>query len=121
VLRSSGRERSIVDQRFEMAMEYSLKRGFKPDIARIKIALEEEFPSEVREEGGHLFTSYGALKSIEAWIEGKKLAVVTESAPGAGDQDILDTNKLFRSFLEKATGYTAKQRLQMAKKEATKG
>lgn len=102
-------------------MEYSLKRGFKPEIARIKTALEEEFPSEVREESGHLLTSYGALKSIDAWIEGKKLSVVTEAVPGVGDQEILDTNKRFRNFLEKATGYTAKQRLQMAKKEAMKG
>jgi len=98
-----------------------LKRGFKPDIARIKTALEEEFPSEVREENSHLFTSYGALKSLDAWIEGKKLSVVTEAVPDAGDVEILDTNKRFRNFLEKATGYTAKQRLQMAKKEATKG
>ncbi|MDM7912127.1 MAG: DUF5611 family protein, partial [Methanotrichaceae archaeon] len=64
---------------------------------------------------------YGALKSIEVWIENKKLNVVTESAPGAADNLILDTNKRFRNFLEKATGYTAKQRLQMAKKEVSKG
>jgi len=102
-------------------MEYSLKRGFKPDIDRIRTALEEEFPSGVKLENGHLYTSYGALKSVDAWIEGKKLAVVTESAPGVGDQEVLDTNKRFRSFLEKATGYTAKQRMEMAKKEAQKG
>jgi len=34
---------------------------------------------------------------------------------------VLDTNKRFRNFLEKATGYTAKQRMQMAKKEAGRG
>ncbi len=102
-------------------MEYSLKRGYKPEVERIKKVLEEEFPSEVRLNNDHLYTSYGALKSIEAWIDGKKLSVVTESAPGVGDQEVLDTNKRFRNFLEKATGYTAKQRLEMAKKEATKG
>jgi hypothetical protein len=79
--------------------------------------LETEFPSEARRDGVKLLLSYGALKSIEAWIEGKKLAVVTESAPGVSDDVALDTNKRFRNFLEKATGYTAKQRLQMAKKE----
>jgi hypothetical protein len=33
----------------------------------------------------------------------------------------LETNKRYRDFLEGATGYTAKQRLQMAKKEVSKG
>lgn len=102
-------------------MEYTFKRGFKPDIERIKKVLGEEFPSEVRQEGGKLLLSYGALKSIEVWIESKKLSVVTESAPGIADDLVLDTNKRFRNFLEKATGYTAKQRLQMAKKEVSKG
>lgn len=101
-------------------MNYPFKRGFKPDIERIRNALEEEFPIEIRQESGKLLLSYGALKSIEVWIENKKLNVVTESAPGVADDLVLDTNKRFRNFLEKATGYTAKQRLQMAKKEVSK-
>lgn len=98
-------------------MEYKLKRGFSPDLERIKGILETEFLSEVRQDGQKLTLSYGALKSIEVWIEGKKLAVVTESDPGVSDSIVLETNKHFRNFLENATGYTAKQRLQMAKKE----
>lgn len=98
-------------------MEYKLKRGFSPDLERIKGVLETEFLSEVRQEGQKLTLSYGALKSIEVWIEGKRLAVVTESDPGVSDSIVLETNKHFRNFLENATGYTAKQRLQMAKKE----
>jgi hypothetical protein len=102
-------------------MNYPFKRGFKPDIERIRKALEEEFPWEIKEEDGKLLLSYGALKSIEVRIENKKLRVVTESAPGVADDLVLDTNKRFRNFLEKATGYTAKQRLQMAKKDVSKG
>ena len=98
-------------------MEYSLKRGFRPDLERIKGVLETEFLTEVRQDGEKLTLSYGALKSIEVWIEGKKLAVVTESEPGVNDGLVLETNKRFRNFLEGATGYTAKQRLQMAKKK----
>lgn len=101
-------------------MDYPFKRGFKPDIARIRKVLEEEFPCEIKEERGKLLLSYGALESIEVWIENKKLSVVTQSAPGVADDLVLDTNKRFRNFLEKATGYTAKQRLQMAKKEVSK-
>jgi hypothetical protein len=102
-------------------MEYSFKRGFRPELERIRSALEEEFPTDIQVEGERLLLSYGALKSIEVWVEGKKLFVTTESSDEVGDEVILDTNKRFRNFLERATGYTAKQRLQQAKKEASKG
>ena len=102
-------------------MDYSFKRGFKPDMERIQKALEEEFPVDIKQENSKLFLSFGALKSIYVSINGKKLNVTTESEIGVSDAVALDTNKRFRNFLEKATGYTAKQRLQMAKKEATKG
>ena len=102
-------------------MDYSFKRGFKPDIERIRSVIAEEFPTDIAEAGGKLQLSYGALKNICIWIDGKKLNVTTESDSGASDQVVLDTNKRFRDFLEKATGYTAKQRLQMAKKEVSKG
>jgi len=102
-------------------MEYSFKRGFRPELERIKTALEEEFPTAIREEGGRLLLSYGALKSIEVRVEGKKMLVTTEPSGKVGDEVILETNKRFRNFLERATGYTAKQRLQQAKKEAGKG
>ena len=102
-------------------MDYSFKRGFKPDMERIRKVLEEEFLAEIKEENGKLLLSFGALKKIEVSINGKKLNVTTESDLGTSDELALDTNKRFRNFLEKATGYTAKQRLQMAKKEVSKG
>jgi len=114
-------ETSILDQRFHGCMDYPFKRGFKPDLERIRAVLAEEFPCEIRQEEGKLCISYGALKSVCVWIEGKKLNVTTESASGVSDDIVLDTNKRYRNFLEKATGYTAKQRLQMAKKEVSKG
>lgn len=88
---------------------------------RIRKVLEEEFLAEIKEENGKLSLSFGALKSIQVSINGKKLNVTTESDLGTSDELALDTNKRFRNFLEKATGYTAKQRLQMAKKEVSKG
>ncbi|MFZ3149362.1 MAG: DUF5611 family protein [Methanothrix sp.] len=101
-------------------MDYSFKRGFKPDLERIFKALEEEFPTGIKQEDGKLLFSYGALKSISVSITGKKLTVTTQSVAGASDDEVMDTNKRFRNFLEKATGYNAKQRLQMAKKEVAK-
>ena len=41
----------------------------------------------------------------------------TESNKDVKDDVILDTNKRYRVFLEAATGYTAKERLKMAKKD----
>ncbi len=98
-------------------MEYSFKRGFKPDIIRIQKVLKEEFSDQIEEEDGKLIFSYGALKKGEVWIENKHLFVLTESSPNVSDEMVLDTNKRFRNFLEKATGYTAKHRMEMARKE----
>ncbi|HNX09081.1 MAG TPA: DUF5611 family protein [Methanothrix sp.] len=101
-------------------MDYTFKRGFKPDLERISNVLKEEFPVDIKEDDGKLLLSFGALKSISVSINGKKLSVITESDLNADDITVMDTNKRFRNFLEKATGYTAKQRLQMAKKEVSK-
>lgn len=87
---------------------------------RIRKVLEEEFPTDIKEADGMLSLSFGALKSIQVSINNKKLNVSTESDSDAKDVQILDTNKRFRNFLEKATGYNAKQRLQMTKKEISK-
>lgn len=51
-------------------------------------------------------------------ILNKKLCVETESKKGANDEVIMDTNKRYRVFLEEATGFSAKDRLKKAKKEA---
>ncbi len=100
--------------------EYKLKRGFTPDIGRIEECLKEIFPSEIRRDGNRLVISYGILSSLTVWIEGKKLAVDSVSDKSVKDDAvILDTNKRFRDFLLKATGYTAKERLQQAKKEVS--
>lgn len=101
-------------------MDYPFKRGFKPDIARIQKILEEEFSVQIREIDGKLQFSYGTLKSAEVWIENRRLFVVTESLAEASDNAVIDTNKKFRNFLEKAIGYTAKQRMELAKKEVQK-
>lgn len=83
--------------------------------------LKEAFPSEIKEEDGKFVTSYGVLSKITVWIEGKKLAVDTESDTSMTDDElILDSNKRFRDFLYAATGYTAKERLKQAKKEVSK-
>jgi hypothetical protein len=101
--------------------QYKLKRGFKPDIDRIYSVMEECFPGGVSRNGDILETSYGAMSNIKVWIENKMLAVDTNSDKTITDDEIvLQTNKAFRDFLYKATGYTAKERVKNAKKAVAK-
>ncbi len=103
--------------RGDIIQEYSLKRGFSPDIGRIRSVLEKNFPAEVKEDNDKLALNYGAFKKLTVWLDNKKLCVDTESSKDTKDEAILDTNKRYRVFLEEATGYTAKERLAKAKKE----
>ncbi len=86
-------------------------------MARIYGVLEKNFPVEIKDENGRFTLSHGAFKSLTVWIDDKKLCVETESSKDAKDEEILDTNKRYRVFLEEATGYSAKERLKKAKKD----
>jgi len=98
--------------------QYKIKRGFKPDIERIYSVMQECFPAEISRDGKFLETAYGAMSSIKVWIENKMLCVETVSDKALTKDDVvMQTNKAFRDFLFKATGYTAKERLKNAKKE----
>jgi len=97
--------------------EYTFKRGYKPENERIRGILEEVFEKKPAESGGKMTVSYGAIKEMKAWVQDKKLYVETQSDLSVKDEKlIIDTNKRFRDFLEEATGYSAKERLKMAKK-----
>jgi len=87
---------------------------------RIKEVLQDSFQVPVTEEDGKLIVSYGALKRVEASIADKKLCVDTTPNPNVPDEEILETNRRFRKFLDDATGYTAKQRVSKAKKDVQK-
>ncbi len=87
---------------------------------RIKEVLQDSFQVPVTEEDGILIVSYGALQRVEASIIDKKLRVDTTPNPNVPDEEILETNRRFRKFLDDATGYTAKQRVSKAKKDIQK-
>ncbi len=105
------------DNEGDIIQEYTFKRGFSPDISRIRELLAKNFPAGIKEENGKLDLSYGAFARLVVGINNKKLWVETESARGLADDVILDTNKRYRIFLEEATGFSAKDRLKKAKKE----
>lgn len=101
--------------------EYSLKRGYKPDLERLEQCLIDIFPVDVLKEEDKLVISYGTFKKMAVWIQNKKMVIETKNNDEAADDDtILDTNKRFRDFLYQATGYTAKERVKKAKEAVSK-
>lgn len=99
--------------------EYVFKRGFKKDAnQRVVEALRVCFGIDinVREEEYRL--SYGALKQMTIRVA-ETLLVDTQPSTNVPEAVMIDTNARFRCFLEKATGYTAKQRAKKAQ-EAVK-
>jgi hypothetical protein len=73
-------------------------------------------PQEIEE---RFEISYGALERLTVWAcgNGKSLCVESVSRSDAQDAVILDTNRRFREYLERVTGYTARERVKLAKKK----
>lgn len=97
---------------------YEFKRGFKKNARqRVIDALKECFGTDVTPLDDEYVLSYGALKMMTVRID-DQLLVDTESRSDASDEVMADTNRRFRDFLERATGYTAKQRAKKAQDAA---
>ena len=82
-------------------------------------ALQEIFGNAPAEREGKFEISFGALKRLTVWPgrDGKSLCIESESLTDTPDRVIIDTNRRFREYLERVTGYTAKERIRMAKKK----
>jgi len=99
--------------------EYAFKRGFKKDAnQRVVEALRVCFGIDINVRDQEYRLSYGALQRITIRVA-NTLLVDTESSTSVPEAVMIDTNARFRCFLEKATGYTAKQRAKKAQ-EAVK-
>ncbi len=99
--------------------EYAFKRGFKKDAnQRVVEALKACFGIDINVRDEEYRLSYGALQKITIRVA-DTLLVDTESSASVPEAVMIDTNARFRCFLEKATGYTAKQRAKKAQ-EAVK-
>ena len=100
--------------RGDVIQAYTFKRGFKKDARqRVAQALEECFDTRITARDNEYTLSYGALKSMTVTV-GDQLLIDTESQPDVSNDVMTDTNRRFREFLEKATGYNAKQRAKKA-------
>ncbi len=82
--------------------------------------MEEVFGS-VEQQDEKLVSNFGALKQIAAWPVRKSLAVETKMDPTVSDEVAQSTIRAYNAFLEKVTGYTAKERARRAQKKAKEG
>lgn len=82
-------------------------------------AITDIFGIQPRQIGGKYEITYGAMKRLSVWVgEGERsLCVESESRSDVTDEVILDTNRRFRQYLETVTGYNAKERVKIAKKQ----
>ena len=103
--------------------EYEVRRGHQENIepAKLRSHMQDVF-GNVQEKDGKLVSSFGALKEIAAW-QGKKnaLMVNTTMDPTVGNDVAQQTIKAYNTFLERATGFTAKERGKRAQKKAKEG
>lgn len=99
--------------------EYDVKRGHfeKIDGSKLEILMKDLF-GNVKKDGQKLKSSFGAMENITVWNDGKKsLFVETKMNTNVDDKTAADTIRLYNQFLERSTGFTAKERRKRASKD----
>ncbi|WP_456468283.1 DUF5611 family protein [Archaeoglobus sp.] len=100
--------------------EYRFKRGFKPTPERLEEMLRKHFGGFEADGEFYIVRDFGAIKELRLKLENKRL--YAESKTRLTDDDTaMKTLKTYNKFLEEFTGYTAKERQKLMKKEAEKG
>ncbi|ADB57535.1 DUF5611 family protein [Archaeoglobus profundus] len=100
--------------------EYRFKRGYKPDEGRLEELIRKYF-GEFEKDGNVYVVRYGAMEELRLWIENKRLYAETRTNPKVTEDVAVQTIKTYNKFLEELTGYTAKERAKMMKKEVESG
>ncbi len=67
------------------------------------------------EEDGKVVASFGALRTLTTWTDGKDLFVETVMDPTVDTLTASETIRRYNGFLERATGHTSKERKKRAK------
>jgi hypothetical protein len=102
--------------------DYELRRGIAKSLEGdgLRTIAAETF-GQASVDGDRVVVSFGAIEKLDAWTDGKKLFVDTVMKAGAPDHVATETIKAFNAFLERATGYSAKERGKRAQAAAKKG
>jgi hypothetical protein len=101
---------------------YDIRRGQEKNLQtpQLKDIAIEVFGG-AGEEHGKVIVSFGALAKLTVWLEGKNFCVETQMKTDVPNDVASDTIKRYNVFLERATGYTAKERGKKAQEKAKKG
>jgi hypothetical protein len=103
--------------------EYEIRRGHQKTLegGMLRQMMNEMF-GNVAEEGAFLVSKYGALaKLIVGWDGKNALKVETAMDPNVAPDVAQSTIKTYYAFLERATGFTSKERGKRLQKKAKEG
>jgi hypothetical protein len=100
---------------------YNIKRGHFRNIEGEKLfeLVRESFGSADKKDD-RISANFEAIEKLDVWTDGKLLFVDTSMNTTVDEETAVKTRKRFYEFLEKATGFTAKQRAKKAQQEAKK-
>ncbi len=103
--------------------DYEVRRGHQKELdgGKLRQMMREAF-GDVSEEGALLVARYGALARLTVGWDGKNsLKVGTVMDPKVAPEMARSTIKAYYAFLEKATGFNAKERSKRLQKKAKEG
>ncbi len=100
--------------------EYRFKRGYKASEDRLEELIVKYF-GDFKKDGKVYVVRFGAMEELRLWIENKRLYAETKTNPNVPNDLAVKTIKAYNKFLEELTGYTAKERAKMMKKEVESG
>ncbi len=99
--------------------EYRFKRGYKPTPERLEEMLEKHFGGFEKDGEFYIVRNFGAIEELRLKLENKRLYAESKTRM-VNDETSMKTIKTYNKFLEELTGYTAKERQKLMKKEAEK-
>ncbi len=100
--------------------EYRFKRGYSATEERLAEMLEKHFGGYERDGEFYVVRNFGAIEELRLKIENKKLYASSKTRI-VDDETAMKTIKVYNKFLEELTGYTAKERQKLLKKEIEGG
>ncbi len=104
-------------------MEFDIKKGKGAALEGEGLKdLMKEMLGTVKEENGAYVTSFGATTRFEVKLISKSsLSVSSTSDKGASIEAMKESNQKYNDFMERATGFTTKERSKRLQKKAKEG
>jgi hypothetical protein len=104
-------------------MEFDVKKGHGASMEGdgLKNLMKEMF-GKVDEENGSYVASFGATTRFEVKLLNKNaISVISTSDKGASTEAMVESNRKYNEFMERATGFNAKERSKRLQKKAKEG